>query len=95
MAFRNSFSTIKIEGGLLSSDYLRQIASGNGQVPGLSLDAYHLSPGQRLSDAISSAWNVMRGRWTAFKDALNGLPEASPGIGFYCRYSRNWVTAGS
>jgi len=80
MAFRNSFSTIKIEGGLLSSDYLRQIASGNGQVPGLSLDAYHLSPGQRLSDAISSAWNVMRGRWTAFKDALNGLPEKDHAI---------------
>ncbi len=80
MAFRNSFSTIKIEGGLLSSDYLRQISSGNGQVPGLSPDAYHLSPGQRLSDAISGAWNVMRGRWTAFKDALNGLPEKDHAI---------------
>lgn len=80
MAFRNSFSTIKIEGGLLSSDYLRQIASGNGQVPGLSPDAYHLSPGQRLSDAISNAWNIMRGRWTAFNDVLNGLPEKDHAI---------------
>jgi hypothetical protein len=75
MAFRNSFSTIKVEGGLLSSDYLRQIASGNAQVPGLSPGAYHLSSGQRLSDAISNAWNIMRGRWTAFKDVLKRLPE--------------------
>jgi hypothetical protein len=81
MAFRNSFSTIKVEGGLLSSDYLRQIASGNGQVPGLSPEAYHLSPGQRLPDAISNAWNIMRGRWTTFRDALNGLPEKDHAIG--------------
>lgn len=75
MNVRNSFSTIKIEGGLLSSDYLHQIAAGNGQVPGLSPSAYHLSPGERLPDAISSAWNVMRSRWVAFKDAVNQKPE--------------------
>jgi hypothetical protein len=76
----NSFSTIKIEGGLLSSDYLHQIAAGNGQVPGLSPGAYHLSPGERLPDAISSAWNIMRSRWVAFKDAVNHLPETDPGV---------------
>jgi hypothetical protein len=81
MASKDSFSTIRVEGGLISSDYLRQIASGNGQVPGLSPDAYHLSSGQRLSDAISNAWNIMRGQWTAFKDALNDLPQKDHAIG--------------
>src|SRR5271165_2924199 len=79
MTKTNSFSTIKVEGGLLSSDYLQQIAAGNGQVPGLSPSAYHLSPGERLSDAISSAWNIMRGRWAVFKDAVNRLPETDHG----------------
>src|ERR1700736_2036417 len=75
MNAENSFSTIKIEGGLLYSDYLHQIAAGNGQVPGLSPSAYHLSPGERLPDAISNKWNIMRGRWAVFKDAVNRLPQ--------------------
>jgi hypothetical protein len=81
MASTVSFSTIKVEGGLISSDYLRRLASGNGQVPGLSPDAYHLSSGKRLSDAISNAWNIMRSQWAAFKDALNDLPEKDHAIG--------------
>jgi hypothetical protein len=81
MADQNFLATIKVEGGILSSDYLRQIASGNPQVPGLSPDAYHLAAGQRLSDAISNAWNVMRGRWTAFKDAIKSIPEKDYAIG--------------
>jgi hypothetical protein len=80
MNARNPFTTIKIEGGLLSSDYLHQIATGDGHVPGLSPSSYHLAPGERLSDAISGAWNVMRGRWVAFKDGVNHLPARDNGV---------------
>jgi hypothetical protein len=80
MNARNPFTTIKIEGGLLSSGYLHQIATGDGHVPGLSPSSYHLAPGERLSDAISGAWNVMRGRWVAFKDGVNHLPARDHGV---------------
>ena len=74
---RNSTS-IKIEGGLLPGDFLRQIGKGEeGSIPGLTSGSYHLDGG-RLHDAISASWNAVRGRWVTFNAALKSLPESDP-----------------
>jgi hypothetical protein len=78
-AGRNLFTTIRTEGALLPADFLRQVAEGDSEIEGLSLESYHLVPGEKLNEAINRSWNRLLGAWTAFKDASAKLAETDTG----------------
>ena len=69
------FTTIQSEGALLPPDVLRRVENLDGDLGGLSPDAYHLAPGERLNEAINRSWNRLLGAWKNFRDALEKLPE--------------------
>ncbi len=72
------FTTLTIEGSLLSMDFLRRLALGDiGDCPGTAPDNYDF-PGGRLADAVSLAWTRARGSWLAFQDAVKSLSDNDP-----------------
>jgi hypothetical protein len=72
MAKRNlQFQTIRTEGAILPPDILRRIASL--KVDGATPDAYHLSPGMKLNEAISQSWTSLLNHWQAFQEAREKL----------------------
>lgn len=73
-----SFQTVRSEGGLLPMDILQRIAAQDKELPGLTQEAYHLAPGMRFGEAISSAWIRIVAAWHSFQDALNRLPQGDP-----------------
>lgn len=75
---QQSFQTVRSEGGLLPIDILQRIAAQDKDLPGLTPDAYHLPPGGRFGEAISSAWIRVLASWHNFQDALARLPENDP-----------------
>ncbi len=73
------FTTLTIEGSLLSVDFLRRLVLGDkGDCPGTAPADYDLSGG-RLADAINLAWTRARGAWLAFQDAAQRLPDLDSG----------------
>ncbi len=50
---RNSFTTIHSEGALLPADLLERVRAGDPSLEGLSPEAYHLAPGEKLNEAIT------------------------------------------
>jgi muconolactone delta-isomerase len=74
-----SFTTIHSEGALLPPDLLSRIQSGDGTLPGLTPEAYHLPGTMRLNEAASRAWNALLGAWETFAEARERLPEDEPG----------------
>ncbi len=75
------FTTVRSEGALLPSDFLRQIAEGRDKIPGLTPEAYHLPGTERLNEAASRSWNRLLGAWSAFQAASQSLAETDPGAG--------------
>jgi hypothetical protein len=75
---REVFTTVRSEGGLLPSDFLRQVAEGLRDVPGLTPEAYHLAGNEKLNEAASRSWNRLLGAWAAFQAAAanRGATEA-------------------
>ena len=76
---RDLFQSIRTEGGLLPGDLLQRIAEADPDLHGLTADSYHLAPGERLSEAISRAWNRLLGAWAAFDVARCNLPPGDTG----------------
>lgn len=74
MRRNQAFSAIKSEGGLLPADLLARVAANEKSVAGLSPEAYHLAPGERLTEVITRSWNRLIGAWTAFSETLEKLP---------------------
>jgi len=68
------FQTIRTEGAILPPDILRRIASL--KVDGATPDAYHLSPGSKLNEAISQSWTSLLNHWRAFQEVRANLPES-------------------
>ena len=66
---RDLFQTIRTEGGLLPPELLKRIAEGDREIPGIAPADYHLEEGARLSEAVTRAWNRVRGAWESFRDA--------------------------
>jgi hypothetical protein len=73
---RNTFTTIHTEGALLPADLLQRVSENDSSLEGLSPDAYHLAPGERLNETINRSWNRLTGLWEVFKDAREGLPAS-------------------
>lgn len=73
------FTTVRTEGGLLPADLLSRVASLDRDLDGLSPEAYHLLPNERIGEAVTRSWNRMVGAWTSFRDALEALPTDDRG----------------
>lgn len=74
MTKRNQqFQTIRTEGAILPPDILRRVASL--KVDGATPDAYHLSPGTKINEAISQSWTSLLSHWQAFREARAKLGE--------------------
>lgn len=79
---RNSnYSSIKIEGGLLSPDLLDRLISSPEEVNGMKPDDYHLAGNERLNEAINRSWNRVCTLWQSFQEACEKLPESDLGTG--------------
>jgi hypothetical protein len=76
---RNQFITIRTEGAILPADLLKKIADNDKSIEGLTPEAYHLEAGEKLNEAISSAWNRLLGAWSTFKAAREKLPPTDAG----------------
>jgi len=76
---RDIFDTVKTEGGLLPADFLARIVEGDGDIQGLTPEAYHLAKGERLGEAATRAWNRLLGAWESFRTAAENLPDSDVG----------------
>ena len=78
---RDFFTTIRTEGGLLPADLLERIAAGGTGLDGLNPTSFHLAPGEKISEAISRAWNRLLGYWETFRASVEKLPISDTGTG--------------
>jgi SOS-response transcriptional repressor LexA len=78
---RDVFTTIRSEGALLPPDFLKRIAEGDKDVPGLEPLTYHLQEREKLSEAITRSWNRLLGFWAAFQSASAPLKEGDAATG--------------
>ncbi|CAM3007473.1 Eco57I restriction-modification methylase domain-containing protein [Flavobacterium frigoris] len=73
-----SFSSINIQGNIVSSEILDKIRSEEKfkhQTP----EAFGLSRSASLRDEIGMAWSIMRTHWQAYKRRLENLPQGDTG----------------
>jgi hypothetical protein len=75
---RDLFQTAHTEGGLLPADLLQRVADGDRTLPALAPADYHLTPGERLNEAITRSWTRLVGAWRTFDEARNALPPGDP-----------------
>jgi hypothetical protein len=59
----SEFSSLKIVGGLLSSDLLGRVFSGDPQVPGTSPESYGLEKGELVRRQASRSWPYLLETW--------------------------------
>ena len=76
---RNTFSTIHTEGALLPVDLLQRISENDKNLEGLNPESYHLSPGEKLNEAINRSWNRLSGLWGSFQVARGRLDSTDAG----------------
>jgi hypothetical protein len=83
----SEFSSLKIVGGLLSSDVLGRIFAGDSQVPGTSPESYGLERGESVRRQASRSWPYLletwqdekkRDRWTRILLRELGFPHEIP-----------------
>ncbi len=72
-----TFSSIRLEGTILSSDLLDSIERGdkNGQEP----RDFGFESGTKVKDEIASTWATAKALWTAYQSRLSNLREGSTG----------------
>ena len=83
----SEFSSLKIVGGLLSSDLLGRVFAGDSAVPGTSAESYGLEPGESVRRQASRSWPYLletwqdekkRDRWTRILLRELGFPQEMP-----------------
>src|SRR6266566_6903928 len=75
---RHQFTTIRTEGSILPADLLQRINEREAGLAGLKPEDYHLPGNLKLNEAINQSWNRLLGAWTAFRSALEKLPDTDP-----------------
>lgn len=75
----NLGTTVKVAGGLLPTQLLDRVASGDATLIGNRPADYHADSATELNQQINRAWTALTGRWTAFRAALATLVEADRG----------------
>jgi len=76
---RDIFATVTTEGSALPPDILQRVADLDTELPGLTPRAYHLTGGEKLSEATNRAWNRLLAAWASYKAARGAIPENKPG----------------
>ncbi|HCT70373.1 MAG TPA: hypothetical protein DF409_04265, partial [Bacteroidales bacterium] len=76
MARQEKFSTIRIEGSLITYDQLKRIIAGDAE--GVSSESYGLVPGEKINEVISQDWDKALKLWQSFQNSLDSLPETDP-----------------
>jgi len=61
------FRYLTSEGALLPSSFLERLAANDPSLSGLEPADYHLAEGERLTEAIASAWNRLLPAWRSFQ----------------------------
>ncbi|WP_300606143.1 N-6 DNA methylase [Trebonia sp.] len=83
----SEFTSLKIVGGLLSSDLLGRVFAGDSQVPGTSPESYGLERGESVRRQASRSWPYLletwqdekkRDRWTRILLRELGFPHEMP-----------------
>ena len=64
---RPALSNVKTVGGMLPSEVLERIATGDTTIPGLTPADYGLAPHETLRDAANRAWSRLTGLWHGFQ----------------------------
>jgi len=75
----DTFQTIKTEGSIIPSDFLRRLLDGDSDIPGFKPEDYHLAKSERLNEVATRAWNRLQGAWEGFSEAIEKLPESDAG----------------
>ena len=78
-SLESNLSTIRTEGGLLPADILAKILAGEGSLPGVAAEDYHLPKGEKLNESINRAWTRMRALWDKFRLQRDTLAETDTG----------------
>lgn len=78
---KDLFATVRTEGALLPAELLVRVAAEDRSLPGLDPEHYHLARNERLNEAVTRAWNRLRGVWASFRPDLERLGEQDPGTG--------------
>lgn len=73
-----SFSSINIQGNIISSEILDKIRAEE-KFKHQSPEAFGLSKTASLRDEIGMAWSIMRAHWQAYKVRLENLPKGDTG----------------
>jgi hypothetical protein len=76
---RDLFQTAHTEGGLLPADLLQRVADGDRTLEGLSPTDYHLTPGERLNEAVTRSWSRLVGAWRVFDEARQAIQPGDAG----------------
>ncbi|SNR64091.1 Methyltransferase domain-containing protein [Humidesulfovibrio mexicanus] len=76
---RDIFATVTTEGSALPPDILQRVADLDQALPGLTPEAYHLTGGEKLSEATNRAWNRLLAAWGSFKTVREAIPGDKPG----------------
>ncbi|MCB0293402.1 MAG: hypothetical protein KDH97_24320, partial [Calditrichaeota bacterium] len=72
-----NYTTIRIEGAILSGDILDKLAQGElgGQLP----KDFGFGGSVKVKDEIARAWADARDRWRVFQRRRERIPEENPG----------------
>ena len=71
----SEFASVTSIGGLLPSNLLTQVSTGDKDLEGTAPDSYDLVPGERLNDHITRSWNRLTTVWALFSDQFDQLPN--------------------
>ena len=80
------FISVTAVGAVLPADMLRRIMDGDKSVEGLKPHDYHLSPTERINEAVSRSWNRLLGLWRAFQERCKELSPGESGRGMTREY---------
>lgn len=75
------FQTIRSEGGLLPSDFLRRVLNPKAELRGTRPEDYGLPQGEHLNEVVTQSWNRLRKHWAEFRNLAANLPPGEAGTG--------------
>lgn len=82
MARRNQqFLTIRTEGGLLPSEFLRRALDPRAQLKGIDSASYGLAASERITEAITQSWVRLQKHWIEFRVSRQRISDKDAGTG--------------